>query len=158
MGKTYIGYKDGSSEGWNEYGLRLWQRGFKDDRRPAEELKLLQRFRAEWAEMQGPEFRRTSSHWHRKDAGLHITSDEYHRYLERTLTIQASPLALRNSIEGWQFGGHANDARRLLLVFFPLFPTNAAYSTFFDVLVGFAFDRFVAPVVVFFVFSRLLGF
>lgn len=61
-GETYIGYKDGTSEGWNEYGLRPWQKGFEDEKRHAEESKALDRFKAEWAEMQGPEFRSTSSH------------------------------------------------------------------------------------------------
>jgi len=80
-GETYIGYKDGRSEGWNEYGLRPWQKGFKDERRHAEEAKALQRFQAEWAAMQGPEFRGTSSHWHRGDARPHVTSDDYHQHL-----------------------------------------------------------------------------
>jgi hypothetical protein len=81
-GETYIGYKDGTSEGWNEYGLRPWQEGFKDDKRNAEESKALHRFQAEWAEMQGPVFRGTSSHWHhRHGKGPHVTSDEYHRHL-----------------------------------------------------------------------------
>jgi hypothetical protein len=28
-GETYIGYKDGTSEGWNEYGVRPWQKGLQ---------------------------------------------------------------------------------------------------------------------------------
>jgi hypothetical protein len=81
-GETYMGYKDGTSEGLNEYGLRPWQEGFKDDKRHAEESKALHRLQAEWAEMQGPVFRGTSSHWHhRHGKGPHVTSDEYHRHL-----------------------------------------------------------------------------
>jgi hypothetical protein len=80
-GEVYIGYNGGGSEGWNEYGQRPWQKGFKDDKRFAEESKALYRFQAEWAAMQGPEFRGTSSHWHGKDEGPHVTSNEYHQHL-----------------------------------------------------------------------------
>jgi hypothetical protein len=80
-GETYIGYEGGRSEGWNEYGQRPWQKGFKDKKRHVEESKALYRFQAEWAEMQGPEFRGTSSHWHRNEAGPHVTSDDYHQHL-----------------------------------------------------------------------------
>ena len=80
-GETYIGYKDGISEGWNEYGVRPWQKGFEDEKRYAEESNALDRFQAEWAEMQGPEFRGTSNHWHRKVRGPYVTSDEYHQHL-----------------------------------------------------------------------------
>ena len=80
-GEVYIGYEGGGSEGWNEYGQRPWQKGFKDDKRFAEESRALYRFQAEWAAMHGPEFSGTSSHWHRKDDGPHVTSDEYHQHL-----------------------------------------------------------------------------
>jgi len=80
-GEVYIGYEGGGSEGWNEYGQPAWQKGFKDDKRFAKESKALYRFQAEWAAMHGPEFRGTSSHWHREDEGPHVTSDEYHQHL-----------------------------------------------------------------------------
>jgi hypothetical protein len=56
-GEVYIGYKGGGSEAWDEYGQRPWQKGYKDDKRHAEESKALERFKAEWAKMQGPEYR-----------------------------------------------------------------------------------------------------
>lgn len=80
-GETYIGYKGGISEGWNEYGVRPWQEGFKDEKRHAKEAKALQRFQAEWAEMRGPEFRGTSFHWYRGEKGSRVTSDDYHQHL-----------------------------------------------------------------------------
>ena len=80
-GKKYIGYEDGSAEGWNEYGVRPWQKGFEDEKRYGEEAKTLRRFQAEWAQRQGPEFRGTSSHWHRDDPGPHVTSEDYHQHL-----------------------------------------------------------------------------
>jgi hypothetical protein len=45
---------------WDEYGQRPWQKGYKDDKRSAEESRTLARFKAEWAAMQGPEYRGTS--------------------------------------------------------------------------------------------------
>lgn len=82
-GETYVGYKDGTSEGWNEYGQRPGQRGFKDARRDAIESKTLFRFQAEFAEMQGPEYRGTISFWshHRDEKGPHVDSDDYHQHL-----------------------------------------------------------------------------
>jgi hypothetical protein len=82
-GETYVGYKDGTSEGWNEYGQRPGQRGFKDARRDAIESKTLLRFQAEFAEMQGPEYRGTTFFWshHRDEKGPHVDSDDYHQHL-----------------------------------------------------------------------------
>lgn len=82
-GETYISYKDGTSEGWNEYGVRPGQRGFKDAAREAVESKTLRRFQAEFAEMQGPEYRGTTFFWshHRDEKGPHVTSDDYHQHL-----------------------------------------------------------------------------
>src|SRR5215831_3314046 len=80
-GEIYVGYQGGGSEGWNEYGQRPWEKGFTDDKRLAVEARALYRFQAEWAVMHGPEFRGTSSHWHRNVEGPHVTSDEYHQHL-----------------------------------------------------------------------------
>jgi hypothetical protein len=82
-GETYIGYKGGGSEAWNAYGERPWQRGFKDAARDAIESKTLLRFQAEFAEMQGPEYRGTTFFWsHRRgEKGPHVTSDDYHQHL-----------------------------------------------------------------------------
>jgi hypothetical protein len=82
-GETYIGYKDGTSEGWNEYGVRPSQRGFKDAKREAIESKTLLQFQAEFAEIQGPEYRGKTFFWshHRGEGGPHVTSDDYHQHL-----------------------------------------------------------------------------
>jgi hypothetical protein len=83
-GEVYIGYKGGGSEGWSEYGHRPWQKGFKDEKLFAEESKALERFKAEWSVMQGPEYRGTSFEFHHKHDGPYVVPDEFHQhYLER---------------------------------------------------------------------------
>ena len=82
-GEVLIGYKGGRSEAWNEYGQRPWERGYKDKNRDTIESKTLQRFQAEFAAMQGPEFRGTSHQFQRGCEGPFVESDKTHkRYLE----------------------------------------------------------------------------
>lgn len=83
-GEIFIGYKGGRSEAWNEYGQRPWEKGYKDEKRFADEAKTLQRFKAEWSVMQGPVYRGTSFQFHREHDGPYVVSDEFHQhYLER---------------------------------------------------------------------------
>ena len=83
-GEVIVGYKDGGADAWSEYGHRPWQRGYKDEKRFAEESEALERFKAEWAVMQGPEYRGTSFQFHRKHDGPYVTPDEFHQQtLER---------------------------------------------------------------------------
>src|SRR5262249_4310918 len=82
-GQVYIGYKGGRSEAFSEYGHRPWQKGYKDEQREAREWRSLERFKAEFAAMQGPAYRGTSDHWKPK-GGAYVVPDEFHReYLER---------------------------------------------------------------------------
>lgn len=86
-GEVFVGYEGGRSEAWNEYGHRPWQKGYKDDKRSAEESKTLERFKAEWSVMQGPEYRSTSFQLGRKPDGPRVASDKLHQhYLERART------------------------------------------------------------------------
>ena len=83
-GEVLIGYKDGRSSAWNEYGHRPWQKGYKDDDRSARESQSLERFKAEWSVMQGPEYRGTSFQFHRKKNEPYVVSEKLHQhYLER---------------------------------------------------------------------------
>lgn len=83
-GEVIFGYKDGRAESWNEYGHRPWEKGFKDNKRYEIEAEALERFKAEWAFMQGPKYRGTSSHFHRNASGPYVTPDEFHQHdLER---------------------------------------------------------------------------
>jgi hypothetical protein len=56
-GQIYVGYKDGTSEAWNEYGQRPWERGFEDAKRFERESATLHRFQAEFAALYGPTWR-----------------------------------------------------------------------------------------------------
>jgi Protein of unknown function (DUF4238) len=83
-GEIIIGYEGGGAEAFSEYGHKPWQPGYKDDKRFAEEAKALQRFQAEWAVMQGPEYRGTSFQFHREHEGPYVTPDEFYQHdLER---------------------------------------------------------------------------
>ena len=84
-GEILVGYKGGGSDAWSEYGHRPWQKGYKDDKRYAKESVTLERFKAEWAAMQGPVYRGTSFQFHHKPEGPYVESEEMHRhYLGRT--------------------------------------------------------------------------
>ena len=48
-GQVYIGYKDGSTEAFSEYGHRPWQEGYEDKKRENLEWKSSEIFKAEWA-------------------------------------------------------------------------------------------------------------
>jgi hypothetical protein len=83
-GEVYIGYEDGRSEAYGEYGHRPWQRGFKDVKRSAMESAALERFKLEWSVMQGPAYRGTPWEMYHRKNGPYVMPDEFHkRDLER---------------------------------------------------------------------------
>jgi hypothetical protein len=89
-GEVLVGYEDGRSGAWSEYGHRPWQEGYKDDRRDATESAALERFKAEWSVMQGPQYRGTSFEFHRKTDGPYVVPDEFHQhYLKRAKAYRA---------------------------------------------------------------------
>jgi hypothetical protein len=55
-GQTMIGYKDGRSEAFSEYGHKPWQKGYEDAERERRETASLYRFQAEWATLRGPRY------------------------------------------------------------------------------------------------------
>jgi hypothetical protein len=55
-GEILIGYKDGQSEAFSEYGHRPCQKGYKDAARERRETEALYRFQAEWAVRRGPRY------------------------------------------------------------------------------------------------------
>jgi hypothetical protein len=79
-GEILIGYKDGHSEAFGPYGHRPWQEGYEDKQRDARESVMLERFKAEFARMQGPKWRGASQ----RLGGRSLDGDlELHeRYLE----------------------------------------------------------------------------
>lgn len=79
-GEVLVGYKGGRSEAWNEYGHRPWHRGYNDEKRFAEESRSLERFKAEWAAMQGLQYRGTSFQFHHEHEGPYVESDKMHQH------------------------------------------------------------------------------
>ena len=92
-GEVIIGYRDGYSERFNEYGQRPWQDGYKDDRRDATERRAMERFQAEWSAMQGPYYRGVTLDYGRVvDERRYRVSDEYHQYeLKRDQEFRSRP-------------------------------------------------------------------
>ena len=88
-GEVVVGYKDGRSDAWNEYGQKPWEEGYKDEERFEREAAALERFKLEWAVRQGPVYRGTSRHFHDKLDGPYVTPDEFHqRDLERARELR----------------------------------------------------------------------
>ncbi len=96
-GEIFFGYEGGRSESWNEYGHRPWQKGYEDDNRFREEFDALERFKAEWSVMQGPEYRGTSFEFGRKHEGPYVVPDEFHQHhLERARQYKRRKKLRRN--------------------------------------------------------------
>jgi hypothetical protein len=55
-GEILIGYRDGRSQAFSEYGHRPWQNDYKDEQRDRRDSAALDRFQAEWALKHGPEY------------------------------------------------------------------------------------------------------
>jgi hypothetical protein len=56
-GEMFVGFEDGRSEAYSEYGHRPWQKDYKNDRRYARESASLRKFQAEFAVMHGKAWR-----------------------------------------------------------------------------------------------------
>jgi hypothetical protein len=87
-GEVFIGYKGGHSEAFGAYGHRPWQSGYKDEQRETQES--VERFKAEFARMQGPKWRGASERLggRMRDGD----SPEMHaHYLNRARTYRKKP-------------------------------------------------------------------
>jgi hypothetical protein len=90
-GTTYIGYSGGGSEAFGPFGHRPWERAFEDEKRDRVEAEALEKFKAEWAAMQGPNYRGISYHFAGAKARTR-DSDEYHQhYLDKDNLERAKP-------------------------------------------------------------------
>ena len=76
-GEIYIGYEDGSSAAFSEYGHRPWQTDFKNKQRAQAEGRSLERFKVEFAQMHGPAWRGSSYSFGR--LGPQVDRDEFHK-------------------------------------------------------------------------------
>lgn len=56
-GELFMGFEDGHTEAFSEYGHRPWQKGYKDEKRSENEWRSMQKFKAEWAATYGPDYR-----------------------------------------------------------------------------------------------------
>lgn len=82
-GEVLIGYKDGRSDAYSPYGHRPWQKGYEDQGREARETRALDRFKAEFARYQGPEWRSVSAEMGNWDLSDRSDSTDMHEhYLE----------------------------------------------------------------------------
>lgn len=80
-GEILVGYKDGRSDAWGPYKHRPWQKGYKDEKRDEHESAALQRFKAEFARMQGPKYRGACRDFGRRS--LDCDSPEIHEHYLR---------------------------------------------------------------------------
>ncbi len=63
-GEIVIGYKNGQSDAFSEYGHKPWDRDYKNDERDRVDGAALDRFQAEWAAMMGRQYRGISYHFY----------------------------------------------------------------------------------------------
>ena len=68
-GEIIMGWDDGTSDAFSEYGHKPSQEGFKDNVRFARESRSLDQFQAEWAMLRGPRYIAEDFEWHRKRRG-----------------------------------------------------------------------------------------
>lgn len=68
-GEVMIGYDDGKSEAFSEYGHRPWQKGYRDSAREQRETEGLYRFQAEWAMLRGSRYTAEDYNFMRKRWG-----------------------------------------------------------------------------------------
>lgn len=78
-GEIFVGYDDGRSDGWSEYGHKPWQKGYKDEARQSREWDAMERFKAEWASIYGPEYRGVTNQFTSTERPVRThMGDEYH--------------------------------------------------------------------------------
>ncbi|MEP7349225.1 MAG: DUF4238 domain-containing protein [Sphingorhabdus sp.] len=77
-GEIFVGYDNGRSEAWNEYGQRPWEQGYKDDKRFDKESATLRRFQDEFAAMHGPRWRGWSESF--GNSGPHTDSEKTYKW------------------------------------------------------------------------------
>lgn len=83
-GQIAVGYKDGRSDVFSEYGHRPWQEGYEDRVREDREAAALYRFQAEWAAIHGPNYKARSFNFH--DKSWRVDDDETTEWRKQTLS------------------------------------------------------------------------
>ena len=77
-GELVIGWKDGKSSAFDEYGRRPWQSDFAEKKRNKREWETFHRFQGDFAKLYGPERRGRSMSFDRLDP--EIDDEDYHQY------------------------------------------------------------------------------
>jgi hypothetical protein len=84
-GQMIIGYRNGKSDAFGEYGHKPWQKGYKDDERERREGDSLDRFQSEWALLRGARYAAEDFGFMRKRRGEDDEEDmERHRALVKS--------------------------------------------------------------------------
>lgn len=73
-----MGYKDGTSDSFDEYGRKPWDRNFRDKQRHAKEWDSFHAFQGEYARLNGP--KRKGLTYSFGDIDKEIDSDDFHAY------------------------------------------------------------------------------
>lgn len=76
--ETFIGYKDGRSEAFDEYGRRPWHRNYGDQSRHDYEWLTFHAFKGEYARIFGPRRRGVAYEFSGKER--EVDDDDYHAY------------------------------------------------------------------------------
>ena len=90
-GEILIGYEDGSSEAFSEYGHRPWQKGYMDETRDDREWKAMNRFKAEWAALIGPDYRGVVRSFGKRETRYSMDSEWHARECKRDQKILKLP-------------------------------------------------------------------
>ncbi|HBV00457.1 DUF4238 domain-containing protein [Thalassospira lucentensis] len=79
-GEIVIGFKGGGGAAFDAYGHRPHQDEYMNAKREAQEWDAMQRFKAEWSGIVGPEYRGVPIEWQMHREGREpIRADEFHR-------------------------------------------------------------------------------
>jgi hypothetical protein len=93
-GEIFLGYSNGLSDAFSEYGHKPWQEGYKDAERARRESASLRRFQAEWAVLRGPQFTAEDYAFMRKRRGEDDEEDmQRHRALLKRYSTGQSPFS-----------------------------------------------------------------
>lgn len=77
-GTTFVGFENGKSDSWDAYGRKPGQNGYEDKKLKEREWKTLQKFKAEWAAVYGPEYRGVELEYGDREIRWSM-GDEYHQ-------------------------------------------------------------------------------
>lgn len=92
-GEVLIGYGDGTSDAFSPYGHKLWEKGFRDEKRDDQEFRSLERFKAEWCAMFGRQYRGVVNDFSAKGFGpsIEMSEDYFNMMVKRDRDVAKRP-------------------------------------------------------------------